>query len=165
MVDTNGFSVGSVITIVVVALLAGTMIPPAINATTDADFSTQTESFGLSEGETYNFTNVNTSATLESVNASGNEEASYLFESKDTTENATVSLAEGGNESITLDGTQYNVSVTQVDSVNNEATASVEYETGDGGTSSTIWGMVPLFIVLAIALVFVGYATQARDGL
>lgn len=163
MVSRNSFGIGTVVTIVVVALIAGALVPPAINAATGADFSEQSESFGISEGQTYNFTTVNTSATLDNVNGSTTpSEATYTFESGGDSE--TLTIGEGNNASTTLNGTTYNVSVTQVDAPNDEATAVVTYDTDNGGTAQSIWAIVPLMMVLAVALLFVGFGTNARDN-
>lgn len=162
MVSRKSFGIGGIITIVVVALIAGALVPPAINAATGADFSEQTETFGLAEGQTYNFTTANVSATLDNVNGSTSE-ATYSFVGGPDSD--TLTIAEGDNASTTLNGTTYNVNVTEVDGTNNEATAVVSYDTGGGGTAGTIWNMVPLFMVIAVALLFVGFAGKDKSDL
>lgn len=154
----DGFGIGGVVTIAVMLLLTAFLMPPAINSATSADFSDRTETVNLNVGENESLADVNENVTLESVDET-NTEATFSISG----ENLTVGEEE--NSSVTVNGDQYTIYVSSLDYTEESASLSVSYTVETSGAAVALWAMIPLFMVLAVALFFVGFATKTSDGL
>lgn len=157
MADLDGFGVSGIITLVVALLLSAALVPPAISSATNADFSSRTDTIQLQTGETYNLSDVNTSVTFDSYTQTN---ATYALENGGS---SSITLQEGENGTVTVSDVSYNVSLESLDTANNQSTIEVQYNVSEGGTAQSVWGMVPLFIVLAIALYFIQFAVSGSD--
>lgn len=162
MAKMGKFGISGIIGIVVAVVLASALVPPAINSATSAEFDERSQTFTLTEGDTQNLSDTDVNVTLDNVTSSP-DTAEYTLANGGS---ETVSLEEDENDSVTIDGTDYNISVSEIVTDDNESTATVEYKTDNGGgVAADLWFMIPLFIVLAIALYFVSFVTNGRDGL
>lgn len=164
MADFDDFGVGGIIAIVVAVLLAASLIPPAIGAATSTDFSQRTDLADLSEGESYNISATNLTVSLNDVNAT-NSEATFEFTDGDTATTESRTLSQNENASVSLDGVDYTVNATSVDTTDNTAILEIEWQSPDnGGVAQDLWYMIPLFMVLAIALFFVSFVTKGSGS-
>lgn len=159
MPDLDGFGISAVLFIVVVAILAAALLPPAINAATSADFDDRTETFTAGVGNTENLTDTDIVATTDSVTDTG---ATYTLSNGDS---ETATIAEGSNSTLTVGGTDFTISVLSVDNSSQTATASIDYQSGSSGFATNIWGLIPLFMVLAVALLFIEFAIDSNNGI
>lgn len=139
-----------VIALVVGGLMTAFLMPIAIGAIAGPEETTVTlntsEQIELQPG---------LNATLDSVDTTA-DDATYTVTGG--SDSATVTVANGTNETVTVDGADVTIEVTDVST--GEATATFEspmtYAWGNG--AGALWGILPVILVLAIFLFFVAVA-------
>lgn len=165
-VDTG---VGSVIAIVVAIMLVAYLFPPAINQATTADeqFGNYTDTSVLGEGE--NTTLPNTGAELTVTNVTYTDSSttanSSEYEINDSGSVGTVTINEGENSTLSVNGVDYDItvnSITEPTAGNYSVDTTVKFQSG-GGTASSLWFLVPLFMLIAVIMLFAVYATTGAD--
>lgn len=158
MADFDDYGVGSVIVIVVTVLLVAALVPPAVNSATSADFSSREANVELMEGEMYNLSDTNATVLLN--NASSNT-ANYTISAE--SDSSQFELSEDQNTTVTVNSIDYTVNVTSVMGEQDTATAIVKYQVSSGGAAQDVWILVPLFIVLAPALLLIAIAMSGKN--
>lgn len=139
--------------VLVVGILVAFTLPIAINAMNDPSI----DSYNQSVGSTIEVTN-NLNGTLDSTNAGVNATITL----NDTKENVqkTVTVNDGANKTVTMP----NGDVVVHNDVSRASSADLRYEYpqdyGWGGAESSLFGLLPLFFVIAILLLVVGKATN-----
>lgn len=143
-------AVALVIGVFLVALLAAFLMPVALDAIAGDETSTITQN--VSDTDTVQ---PDLNVTLDSVDTSGDNATYTVNASGDT---ATTTVDNGTNETVTVDGIDVTIAVTDVQT--GQATADVSYPTdyGWGSGASAMWAILPVIIVLAIFLYIVGLA-------
>lgn len=159
MPDLDDFGLSAILFIVVVAILSSALLPPAINAATGADFNDRTETATWDVGETRNLTDTDVVATLDSVTTS---DATFTLSNGGS---ATTTISEGSDSTVTVGGTDFTISVMDASNTSQVATATINYETSSAGIASDVWTMVPIFMVLAVALLFISFAIDGNEGI
>lgn len=145
--------VGLAIAVLVVGILVAFTLPIAINAMNDNSI----DSYNQSVGSTIEVTN-NLNGTLDSTNAGSNVTVTL----NDTKENVqkSVTVSDGTNETVAMP----NGDVTVHNDASRADSADLRYEYpqdyGWGGAESSLFGLLPLFFVIAILLLVVGKATN-----
>lgn len=147
-------AVGLVVTLLVASLLGAVLLPTAINAMSGTEEATFTqdvdETVELQPGLNATVTGVTdgTSATY-TIEAGG-----------DTVTGETVSV--GSNSTVTVDGTDVTISPTEATTTN--ATTTYEYDGtyGWGSGAGSLWGILPVLLVLGLFLYVVAIALRQR---
>lgn len=160
--------VGGIIAIVVTIMLVAYLVPPAITAATTADeqFGNYTDNVVLMEGE--NVTLSNTGAKLNVTNVTYTDDATTntsTYEINDSGSVGSVTIDEGANSTLTVNGVDYNItvnSITEPTAGNYSVDTTVQFQTG-GGTASSLWFLVPLFMLVAVVVYFAMYASNGAD--
>lgn len=140
--------------ILVVGILVAFTLPIAINGMTDADSNT----FNQSVGETVEVTN-NLNAALDSSNATTGD-ITVTLNDTDVNSAKTLTVSQGQNSTVSMpDG---DVTVYNQEARANSADIKYEYpkDYGWNNSSSSLYGLLPLFFVLAILLFVVRKATS-----
>lgn len=144
-------AVGLVVALVVGGLLAAFLMPIAIDAISGPEDVTNT----LDTGETVTLQD-DLNVTLDSTTSGTN--ATYTVTGG--ADSATTTVAVGGNQTVTVNGASVTISTSDATATN--ATQTIEYPTdyGWGGGAASLWGLLPMVLVLAVFLYFVYRATQ-----
>lgn len=150
MVDSSK-AVTLVVALFVAGIMAAFLLPVALGPMTDGETVTATLDVGNSTTLQPDMT-----ATLDSVDATG-DDATYTINASGTT--ATTTVANGTNETVTVDGADVTIAVTDVST--GQATAEFTSPTsyGWGSGAGALWAILPVLVVLVIFLYFVGVAT------
>lgn len=137
-------AVGLVVALVVLALLGAFLMPIVIDNISGPEESTETLDVGNSTTLQPNMT-----ATLDSVNTTA-DSATYTINASGQTASATVD--NGTSSTVTVDGADVTISVTDVQT--GQATATFEYPTtyGWGNGAGALWAILPVMLVLALFL-------------
>ena len=145
-----------IVGIFVAALLAAFLLPIAIN-NINGD---ETTNLNQTVGETTEV-QPGLNVTLDSVNAGSN--ATYTVNASGSTATTTVNV--GANQTVTVDGIDVTIELTEAGS--NYAVSDVSYplDYGWGGGASALWGILPIMIVLGAFLFFVYAALRETNGL
>lgn len=145
-------AVALVVTLMVGALLAAFLFPVAMNAMVGPEVATATLDTGNSTELQPNMT-----ATLDSVDTTA-DTATYTVDANGDT--STVTVDNGTNETVTVDGADVTIEVTDVST--GQATAEFESPTsyGWGDGAGALWGILPVILVLAVFLFFVYMAVR-----
>lgn len=151
MVDSKAAAT-LVVGIFVAGLMAAFLIPVAIAPMTGGETQTATLDVGNSTELQPNMT-----ATLDSVDTTA-DSATYSVDASG--DSATTTVDNGSNSTVTVDGADVTIGVTDVNT--GEATAQFTSPTtyGWGGSTTALWGVLPVLVVLAVFLFFVGMAMR-----
>lgn len=151
MVD-SGKAVTLVVGLFVAGIMAAFLLPVAIAPMTDGETATATldtnESIELQPDLT---------ATLDSVDDTA-DSATYTINASGST--STVTVDNGTNTTTTVDGADVTIEVTDVTSTNATAEFTSPTSYGWGSGASAMWGILPVLVVLAAFLFFVGLAMR-----
>lgn len=143
------------VAVLVTALLAAFLAPIAIDAFNEPASNT----ISHTEGVTYEVTtNLNSTATT--VDATNSE---VTIELNDTAENTVVSntVANGSTTTYNMPGGDVNVTVDNIeDSTNATVTYHYPDDYGWSGGASSLWGLIPLFLVLVLLFFAVSAAMK-----
>lgn len=146
-------AVGLVVALMVGGLMAAFLLPVAIGAMAGPEVATATLDVGNSTELQPNMT-----ATLDSVTTTSPQSATYTINASGQT--ATATVENGSSQTVTVDGADVTISVTDVQT--GQATAEFEspktYSWGNG--AAALWGIIPVMIVLAVFLYFVYLALR-----
>lgn len=141
-------AVGLVVALMVAGLLAAFLMPVVIGQFAGAEAATATLDVGNSTELQPNMT-----ATLDSVTTTSPQSATYTINASGQT--ATATVENGSSQTVTVDGADVTISVTNVQT--GQATAEFEspttYAWGNG--AGALWGIIPVILVLAVFLFFV----------
>ncbi|WP_292484207.1 hypothetical protein [Methanohalobium sp.] len=148
--------VGIAITILVVGIIVANVLPLAIG-----ELNTDTKSATITQNEEQNYNvveNVYSNAT--DINKTG-EEITFVINDTDTAGSKTVTISNQTTQTITMDDGDINVTV---DSIADTTTATVTYgypkEYGWSSGQKSLFGILPLFFVIAVVLWVVRYAMK-----
>lgn len=149
MVDSSK-AVTLVVGLFVAGIMAAFLLPVAIGPMTDGETQTATIEVGNSTELQPDMT-----ATLDSVDTTA-DSATYTINASGST--STVTVDNGTNTTTTVDGADVTIAVTDVSSgqATAEFTSPTDYGWGSG--AGALWGILPVLIVLAVFLYFVGMA-------
>jgi len=144
--------VGVVVMLVMVIIITSFVLVPVGLASLQG---TSTDTVNQSVGETVEVTG-NVNATLESTSLASPENATITLNDTDTSSSTTKTIDNGTSETYSLEGGDINVSVENVES--GYAVSSYEYSTryNLGGGASALLGVVGLVGVLSLVLLFIG---------
>lgn len=154
--------IGVIVAITFGGIIISALLPVGINQINEDDTYNQT----LVEGTETEIINGKLNATVTSSSTTTSPDQATI-ELKNVVDDNTASntVQNGTTTSYTLDGETINVSVTDVDSTvsPNETTTSITVppDFGWSDTSKTIWALFPLFFVLVVLLVVIGWAMRA----
>ena len=145
-------AVKMVVAIVVAGLMAAFLIPIVIGAIGGPATTVATLDVGNSTELQPNMT-----ATLDAVDVT-NDTATYTITASG--QSATATVANGTNSTVTVDGADVTISVTDVST--GQATAEFEYPQTYGWSAgaAALWAILPVIIVLALFLYFTYVAVQ-----
>jgi hypothetical protein len=134
-------------------LMAAFLAPVAINEMVDDETTTITQN----TSETVTLSEPDLNATLDSVDTT-NDDATYTIAAGDV--NETVTVANGSNTTVTVDGNDVTIAPQVIET--GQATTQYDYPTtyGWGNGAGALWNILPLLVVLAIFLLFVGIALR-----
>ena len=146
-------AVALVVTLLVASLLGAVLLPTAINAMSGAEEATFTqdvdETVELQPGLNATVTGVTdgTSASY-TVTAGG--------------DSATTTVNVGANDTVTVDGVDVTISPSEATATN--ATTTYEYDGtyGWGSGAGSLWGILPVLLVLGLFLYIVAVALRQR---
>lgn len=149
--------VGVVLALVIAGVLVGYVLPIGINSVESPDTFNETQDVSV----TYEV-DAQLNSTVTSVNDGVNATVELYDESSDTTTSQTIDV--GSTASYDLPGGTVNVTVNSA-TAGSPDTASLTYEVPndfgwDDGAQS-IFGLIPLFLVLVPLVVVVGWAMKA----
>lgn len=149
MVDSSK-AVTLVVGLFVAGIMAAFLLPVAIGPMTDGETATAT----LETGESTEL-QPDLTATLDTVDTTA-DSATFTINASGTT--STVTVDNGTNTTTTVDGADVTVSVTDVSTgqATAEFTSPTDYGWGSG--AGALWGILPVLVVLAVFLYFVGMA-------
>ena len=151
MVMDSKRAVGLVTTLFVAAIMGAFLFPLAIGEMSGPEEQTVT----LETGETVEL-QPGLNLTLDSTTDATN--ASYTVSANNDTASTTVNV--GANASVTVDGEEVTIGVTEA--TISGATAEVDYPAtyGWGGGARALWAIIPVILVLALFLWFVFVAVR-----
>lgn len=151
--------VSLIVAIMVAGLLVAFIGPVALDAFNDDRSDTLTQT----EGDEYILTG-SYNTTLTDVSQTGSTIDVLINETDSNTTGTISGLAEGANETVTVDGDDFNVTN---DEVANDTVATVTYEyPTDAGWSTAeaaLFGIVALLLLVAIALYVVAMAIDQTN--
>ncbi|WP_292484122.1 hypothetical protein [Methanohalobium sp.] len=149
-----GRALGVVLVVAVIALLLAFMMPVAISSF----YSDSSVTFDQTEGETVTLTH-DLNATLDNVSDSQNTIDVTVYNDVDSA--SITALSEGANQTVTVDGNDITVYNDNITSPSN-ATVTYEYPKtyGWSGGVTTLFGVLPLMILLTAFLFILGYAVS-----
>ena len=139
-----------VVAVFVAGLMGAFLLPVALGAVADDP----TEQFNQTTGETVDL-NPGLNSTLDSTTAGTS--ATYTVNYEGTTTSTTVNV--GSNTTATVDGVDVTIAVSSAQS--GYAVADYTYpKTAGWGSAGSLWGILPVILVLAIFLFMVGLALK-----
>ena len=148
MVNANK-AVGLVVGLLIMGLMSAFLFPIVIDSMSGAEEAT----YNQSVGETIEL-QPDLEATLDASTAGTSAE--YTINASGDTATATVN--EGANDTVTVDGIDVTIGVSDASSGNATATYSYPTTYGWGAGAGSLWVILPIILVLAVFLYFVGTA-------
>lgn len=149
--------VGVVLALVIAGVLIGYLLPIGINSVEQPETINQTQDVSV----TYEI-DAQLNSTVTSVNDGVNATVELYDESSDTTQSQTIDV--GNTATYSLPGGDVNVTVNSA-TAGSPDTADLTYEVpndfGWDDSAKSLFGLLPLFLVLVPLVVVVGWAMDA----
>lgn len=143
-------AVTMIVGLFVASIMAAFLLPVAIGPMTDGETATVV----LDTSETYE-AQPGLNVTLDSV--TNDTSATYTVTAGGDTANPTVN--QGANTTVTVDGADVTIAADDVTSTNATTTITSPTSYGWGSGAAAMWAILPVLVVLAVFLYFVGMAT------
>ena len=138
--NNRGFKIATAI--LIGGLLIAVLLPTAIGSFYEPQSSTITQA----EGESYTFKIVN--STLDTVDDTNND-VTFTVADRFGNDSTTTTISEGSTNTVTFDSDSVDITV---ESINSTTTANVTYSasktTGMSGITESLFGLIPLFLIL-----------------
>lgn len=146
-------AVGIIVTLFVAFLLAAFLMPTVIGAVVDDETAT----YNQSVGETVNLQG-EYNATVDGIDtATDPNTVNYTIESAN--DSATASVQVDSNTTVTVGGTDIEIAPTEA-GTDYAITDYTFDKTAGWGTSSALWYVIPLFLILPLFMLAVSKATD-----
>lgn len=141
----------AVVTVVVLALLAGLVLPISVNAIDESD--TELEQ---NESETYTVT-IDLETTANTIDDTS-DDVTVTLEDADTGDSDSATIDEGNTSTLTVEGEEIDVTVEAVQD-GTTATLSYTYPTTYGwpDTIGTLFGLLPELLIATVLTAAVGW--------